>query len=335
MERMMKVALVGAGGIGHSHGNAYLQLPGVKITAVVDIRLEKAEEVAEEHGAKAYSTLESMLQTEDVDMVDICVPSYLHKEFSLKCMERKLHVLCEKPIAHTLEDAQAMVDAAERTGVKFMIAQVIRFWPEYMYLKKVYDEKTYGSLRILQFSRTSAAPAWSWRNWYLDPHRSRKAPFELHIHDADFICYLLGLPKRVQSWLYEQDELNFSHIKTRYIYNEALLIEAEGGWYRGTLPFSATYRAVFERGLLEYKDEDLVVYPSQKKAFHVDLFSGSEVPANINKNAVGMYNEIAYFVDCVRNDRPVQVVTPQDSLNSLRMLLIEMDSARSGNTLDV
>ena len=107
----IKVALIGAGGIGNAHSNAYEHIYEAKITAVVDVRQDNAEKTAAIHGAKVYTSLEEMLFHENIDMVDICTPSYSHPEIALQCARRGLHILVEKPIAFTLEEARGVLDA--------------------------------------------------------------------------------------------------------------------------------------------------------------------------------------------------------------------------------
>jgi predicted dehydrogenase len=333
----MKVAIIGCGGIGQVHSAAYQQMPGVQVVAAADIRLEYAQKVADQHAAKAYPSLETLLANEKPDMADICVPTYLHASLAISCMQRGLHVLCEKPMALNLADAQAMADCAARNGVLFMVAQVIRFWPEYAYLKHVYDQGTYGPLLQASFSRTCGAPLWAWDGWYTDPQRSGLAPFDLHVHDADYINYLLGKPARVHSAAVDQPGLFISTIHTRYFFDNDALVEAEAGWYPGQVPFAATFRAVFAGAVLDYRNEALTLYEAGNVAPRkLDLAQGVAMGASINLTSTGAYtNECAYFVKCVQDKTPPTVITPQQSLISLKMVLTEIESAKTGQVLAV
>jgi predicted dehydrogenase len=333
----MKIALIGAGGIGHVHSDGYLHIPGAEVTAVADIRFEKAQEVAGLHSARAYPSVELLLENEKPDMVDICTPTYTHADIAIRCMVQGLHTLCEKPMALNLADAEAMAACAHQNGVMLMIAQVIRFWPEYAYLKTVYDQGTYGRLLQVSFSRTGGAPLWSWENWFTDKARSGLAPFDLHIHDADYIHYLLGKPVKVQSMALDRPELFSSYIRTRYFYENDVLVDAEGGWYAGQIPFTATYRAVFERAVLEYRNDALLVYPAgETKPQKVDFTAGVEMGPSINLTSTGPYHtECAYFVKCVQDNTPPTVITPEQSVATLKTLLAEIESAKAGQTLIV
>jgi predicted dehydrogenase len=330
----IKVALIGAGGIGGAHSNAYEKIPDARITAVVDIRREYAEKLAAINGANTYTSTGDMLASESIDMADICTPSFTHPEITIQCVQNGLHVLVEKPIAYTLSDAQAMIEAVQRHGRLFMVAQVIRFWPEYIYLKQVYDRRTYGKLVQAWFSRLSGAPLWAWDNWYVDPARSGLAPFELHIHDTDYIQSLLGKPDRVQSQAINQPAIYASFLKTQYYYDKlpGVIIEAEAGWWQGPVPFAATFRAVFERAILIYANDKLALYEADgREPKIVDLASQVQMSSAINlQNTSGIYNEITYFIECIKTGRAPTVITPEQSYISLKILLTELESALTG-----
>jgi predicted dehydrogenase len=300
----------------------------IKVSSVVDVCRQNAENLAKVHGAKAYYSLEDMLKRERPDMVDICAPSYLHCQTAVKCMEAKLDTLCEKPISNNLADAEKMLKVQKQNGVRLMIAQVIRFTPEYLYLKKIYDKKTYGNLKSVHFTRMCQAPKWG-SGWYTDPETSGMAPFELHVHDADFVYYMLGRPKAVKSNGYEQSEFYNSFLDTQYIYENEAIIRAEAGWYGGPLPFSAEYRAVFDRAVIDYSNKILTVYPCDGEKLEPEL-EVVNIGTDINlRNAGGIYNEILYFANCIRENKLVEVVTPEESIEVLDMLLKELESSRT------
>jgi predicted dehydrogenase len=329
----MNIAIIGAGGIAGAHNSAYVNMQNVKVVAVVDIRIEKAMEIAKPHGARVYTSVDDMLKNEKPDMMDVCVPSFLHEEMVVKAAKNKIHVLCEKPMTLDLESAKRMQAAAEKNNVFLMIAHVIRFWPEYMYLKKVYDNKTYGELRHASFSRLSQKSGWSWENWMNDKEKSGLAPLDLHIHDADFIFYLLGKPMAVRSYGME-DEKVISYISTQYIYND-VLVTAEGGWHTAPYPFDMAFRVVFEEAILEFKGGRLMLYPVVGEVQLIDLGDKMKI-SNINlTSSDGYYNEIKYFIECIESNNPPQVVSPAESVECLDMVLKELQSFKTGQTISL
>ena len=331
---MVKVAIVGAGRMGKIHYDVYRSISYVKVVAVVDVEIEAAKGHLNDDSVRFYDNLDSMLEKEQIDVVDICSPTYLHAEHAVKAMNRGIHVLCEKPIALTLENAKDMIDAANKNNTYFMVAQVIRFWPEYEYLKKAYNEGIFGKLNQVLFSRVGEMTKTSWEDWMRDISKSGGAPIDLHIHDVDFILYMLGKPKSVISFS-KQIEKNISWINTHYNYGffTKIIVEAEGASYDAKLPFSMSYRANFENAILEYKNNKLMLY---KNIGEIEQICLEDVKANSNFN-VGSVNgyqyEIEYFVNCVHNKTLPKKITPEESMLCLEIVLKELESAREGREI--
>jgi predicted dehydrogenase len=333
---LVKVAIIGCGGIGKFHSSVYSLLPGAEVVATADIRPEHAEQAAGPHGAKVYTTLEHLLAHEAPDVIDICTPSYLHPQMAVHALRLGFHVLCEKPLALDLKHAAAVAEAAQSSRGIFMVAQVIRFWDEYVFVKKCFQEQTFGKLKQAWFSRCGPAPLWSWDNWFLDVKRSGLAPFDLHIHDADFIYHLLGKPGSVRSaWVSEPARPELSYIRSEYHYAGLGPVGAEGGWFPAGVPFIASFRIVFEHAVLDYRsDGKLMCYQEEAEAYPVPVGAKINAPSTINIDSLRpYYNEIRYFLDCITSGRKPSVVTPQESLASLNMLLAEIRSARTGKTV--
>ena len=124
---MLKVALVGVGGISGAHIPAWNNMDDAALVALCDIREQQMERYpAQRH----YTDFDTMLQNEQIDILDICLPTYLHADYAVKALEKGIHVLCEKPISLKQEDVQRVYRTAQEHGVRFMVAQVLRFWPE-------------------------------------------------------------------------------------------------------------------------------------------------------------------------------------------------------------
>lgn len=183
---MLKIALVGVGGISGAHIPAWESMDDAELVAICDIRPERMENYPDK---RHYTDFDEMLEKEDVDILDICLPTFLHADFAVKAMEKGINVICEKPISLKREDVQRVYSTAKNNNVCFMIAQVLRFWPEYEVVKSIYDSGKYGKLLSASMRRLGGIPKWSWDDWMRDEKRSGLVPFDLHIHDLDFIVY--------------------------------------------------------------------------------------------------------------------------------------------------
>ena len=230
---MLKVGLVGVGGISGAHIPAWEEMADAELVALCDIRPERMEKFTDK---RCYTDFDEMLANEELDILDICLPTYLHADFAVKAMEKGINVITEKPISLKEEDIDRVYKTAEKNNVKFMVAQVLRFWPEYELLKEIYETKKYGKLLSGTMTRLGCYPKWSWDGWMMDEKRSGLVPFDLHIHDLDFMVYAFGMPKvahQYRSKLPDQDFISIS-----YDFGDFQL-NSEASWYATSYPFTA------------------------------------------------------------------------------------------------
>ena len=325
----MKVGLIGAGKIASMHIGAYKMIPEVEFVAITDINEERLNRMRQKYQINTYRDLDDMLLKEKLDMIDICTPTYLHADQAIKAMNNKVNVLCEKPIALNPDDARSIAEATERNGVFFMAAQVIRFCPEYNYLKKTFDEKKYGELHQICMSRICMLSPDSWAN---DSEKSGGAALDLHIHDMDFLIYLLGKPKSVSSQIkYVKNQVD--SISTHYQY-DGPVAEAQAGWYAAPIPFSSYFRASFENAVIEYKNDVLMLYEVGKTPVTLELEKPMTFPSEANIDKLnGYYHEIVYFTDCIKRNRKPEIITIDQSIQCLEVIFKEMESAKTGNLI--
>ena len=320
----MKVALAGLGGMGSTHYNLYRMMEDVTLVALVDVERERVEGKAADCGARWYTSFSEMLEKESPDYVHIATPSYTHAELALQALSKGIPVLTEKPAALCPEDVERMYRCAEEHGAIFMAAHVIRFWPEYQWLKQAVQSGRYGSLRRLNLWRTGEKPRSSWQNWMLDPAKSGMVPYDLHIHDVDYMVSLLGLPEKVQASEIRDGETT-NTIRSVYQYPQGLEVTAEAAWYSCRLPFAMGYEALFDQGLAIYREGRLTWYPNDKEPEAVAAESMEQDGlSEINVgNTQGYYNEIRYFIRCVETGAQPVMVKEQELLDTLRLIAAE------------
>lgn len=303
---MLKVGLVGVGAISGSHIPTWLNNENTKLIAICDIREEQMEQYAE---IKHYSSYDEMLENEELDIVDICVPTFLHVEFSLKALKKGINVLCEKPVSLKNDDATMLYEVAKQNNVKFMVAQVLRFWNEYVVLKELYENKKYGKLLSGSMIRLSARPKWSWDNWYTDEKRSGLVPFDLHIHDIDFMVFAFGKPQNVTS--YRSNTPTQDYINAVYNFGD-FSICSEASWYASPYPFKAEFRFQFEKAVVANEDGAFKIYEADGEIIDYSAKSECEASDISIPKSNGYQNEIEYFIDCVLNNKQPETVKPDE-----------------------
>ncbi|MCL2812309.1 MAG: Gfo/Idh/MocA family oxidoreductase [Clostridia bacterium] len=164
--KIYRVGIIGCGGIANGkHMPALKKLPNVQMVAFCDIVPDRAQKASEEYGApgaKVYSNYKALVTAGGLDAVHVCTPNKSHAPISIACLEAGMHVMCEKPMAKTTKEAQAMVEAARKSGKKLSIGYQNRFRPDSLYLKKVCEAGTLGEIYYAkaQAIRRRAVPTW-------------------------------------------------------------------------------------------------------------------------------------------------------------------------------
>jgi len=339
---MIRVGIVGLGFMGKMHLGIYSSLDQVEVTAICDSNEEslKLSSLSEAGGnietkdqdidltdAKAYTNFQEMLQAGGFDFVDICLPTYLHKEFSVAAMQAGYDVFCEKPMALNGEEADEMVAVAKSTGKLLTVGQCLRYWPMYVEIKHIIDSEMYGKVLSAELSRYSMTPAWSSDDWMLKGELSGNAAFDLHIHDVDMILNLFGKPTGVTSSGVESFGNGFGHIATLYSYPDKT-ITSVGNWIcTESYGFAMRAFVVLEKGVIELdtgKPDALVVYPADGVKQVVELDAQD-----------GYFYELQDFVSHVESREPLTVVTPDTASESVKVVLAEIASAELKKSLPV
>lgn len=258
MGRVLKVGVVGAGFIGQKHAEMHNENPDVKLAAVADFRLQNAQKLVNMSGGNAYASLRDMIAAENLNIVDVCLPTSLHKDAVVEALEAGLDVIVEKPFALNLDEIDIMVNTAKETGRRLMVAHVCRFMPEYIYAKSVVEGGELGKPLFYGAWRESATPNWSLNNWLHDKKLSGGTVMDLQIHDLDISNWFLGTPVS----FYAQEVMKPgkegpSHVISNLTYENGAAAAIEAGHLMPqTYPFTTGYRLIFEKGVLECGDSE-------------------------------------------------------------------------------
>ncbi len=310
---MLKVALVGVGGISGVHIPAWNNMEDAELVALCDIRSERLKKYLDK---RCYNNFDRMLENEEIDILDICLPTYLHVEYAMKALKKGINVICEKPLSLNADDIEMLYRTAEENGVKIMAAQVIRFWREYIMLKNIYETNKYGKLLSGSMSRLGCRPMSSWNDWMLDEELSGLVPFDLHIHDADFLYYCFGFPKKTTKFRSKRPEQDYLEVIYEF---DDFFVTADASWFASPYPFRATFRFQFENAVVAYENGKMTVYERDGGAFDVTELTGDSGVLGLPKSDA-YAEEIRYFTDCVKLDKKTDKV-PSDQLREVIRLL--------------
>ncbi len=340
MARQVRIGIVGLGFMGRTHFDIYAGLKNAKVVAISDIdRKKRAGDWSGIQGniggpgsgpdlrnVTMYERAEDLIADPEVEVVDITLPTYLHARYAMKALKAGKPTFCEKPMARTSAEAKKMVDAVRKARVPLCLGHCVRFWPEYAKAKEIVDSGRHGKVLQATFVRLSPLPTYAWDRWLTDDRRSGGAAVDLHIHDADFVQYLFGKPTAVSAGAVGlSPNMPYDHVVATYHYarRKNLLVAAEGGWmYPGTFPFNMNFRIHMEKATLVF---DMAKQPT----FQVHTTTGRVLTPKVAKGD-GWSRELAYYVGCIAKGRKPEIVTPQSSLLSLRIVEAELKSAKQG-----
>lgn len=334
---MINIGVIGLGSMGNTHLEAYAKLEGVRVVAVADAdegRRTGRTRVGgniEGQGAggfnfsevKQYADAAELIADPEVQLVDVCLPTPLHADFAVATLEAGKHLMVEKPLARTADEADRIVAAAERAaanGVVAMCGMCMRFWPGWVWLKQAVDDDRFGRVLGAQFRRVTSHPGGA---FYSDGNACGGALLDLHVHDTDFVQHVFGTPEAVFTRGYTAASGKPDHVFTQYLYGESgPVVSAEGGWaMQEGFGFEMQYAVNFERATAVFdinKDPQLTLIDDQGQR-------AIELPAGL-----GYDHELAYLIDCVSKGKQPATISLADAARALRIVEAEARSVASG-----
>ena len=332
----MRIGVVGLGFMGSTHLEAYQKVAGFELAAVassdpqklsgdlsaVGGNLDRGGGNYDFSAAARYAAAGELIADPDVEAVDLCTPTHLHAPLALQALAAGKHVLVEKPMALTAGDCGAMIAAAKRAGRVLMVAQVLRFFPEYAAARKLALSGELGPIRAAEFRRKCAAPAWG--RWLQDPARSGGGAMDLLIHDFDFCQHLFGAPQAIRAVGYEDLAGGIDFVEAQLDYGNGVPVIVNGGWrHAESYPFSMEFTIVCDGGTLDFT--------SQQSGLRLHRADGKQVDAALPAGD-GFVAELQAFVDACATGRPPDICRPEDSAEAVRMALA-MKRSRAGGGL--
>lgn len=336
----MRIAIVGLGFMGSTHLKGLQTVTGATLAAVVESDpVKRSGDLSSIQGnlggpgekfdfsnVAQYATVEEAYADPNVDAVDLCVPTHLHKPLTLAALAAGKHVLVEKPMALSLAECEEMAAAAEKADRVLMAAQVLRFFPAYTALKRTLDSGELGPVRSALFRRRCAAPAWS--QWLKQSDKSGGGVFDLLIHDVDIALHLFGKPEAVSATGYENLAAGIDSLTAQLHYSNIPSVTISGGWHHPkAYPFSMEYTVTADGGTLDYSTDNRP--PA--------LYNAAGETASLALDDVDGYAaEIQYFADCVNEGKQPEICMPRDSALSVHVALCMNESrARGGARVSV
>ena len=322
---MVKVGLVGAGYIAGSHARGYAADPRAELAYVVEPVAAKAAAMAATYGVQVLPDLDALLAS-DVDVVSVCTPSPTHADLAVAALEAGKHVLCEKPVARTLADAERIVAAGRRGPGLLMVGHVSRFEPDHRAAYLAVRAGRIGAVRMMSQSLVGERPTWSEHDWLGDPDQSGGPLIDLAIHSFDYLTWVCGArPVRVHAVGSTRDDgvVDYAIATVRYDSGAMAVVETSWGHPAGH-GLELTTELTGSDGRITWDYAGTAV--GSVKLARAAARSVSQLGNR------GFVAEIGAFLDAVASGGP-SPVPAEDGLLALEVALAAVESLRTRRTV--
>jgi UDP-N-acetylglucosamine 3-dehydrogenase len=310
---MLKVGVIGAGAMGKNHIRIYSEMPDVELAGISDIDKDLVESLAQQYDTKAYTDYKEMLAS-GLDAVSIVVPTKMHRQVAIDAIEAGAHILVEKPIADTVENANAIIDKAKENDRLVMVGHIERFNPAVIKLKEIINSGLLG--KIVSISTTRVGP-------YNPRIRDVGVILDIGVHDIDVISYLYGRDVNQVYAVAGADIHSFEDhatIHMRYDHEFSGLVEVN--WLTPHKVRKLTAVGVEGVAYLDYIDQTVELHDS-------DWVRKAKV-----ENKEPLRNELEYFIDCINKGKQPSP-SGTDGKHALKVSLAAISSYKEAKMIEI
>lgn len=322
----MRIGIAGVGFMGVTHAEGWAAA-GAQIVGFTAETVEEAAPLAAQYGVRVFPDFTAMLK--EVDVVDICTPTHLHHPLALEAAAAGKDIVCEKPLARTTAQAQEMVAACRRAGVKLLVAHVVRFFPEYALAQAAVAGGQIGKVGVIRLHRGSYRPKKPAGNWFVDEAKSGGLLMDLMIHDYDYARWIVG---EVES-VYAQ-KVTTAHPDAPIDYGLAILRHASGAlshiagaWAYPPPTFRTSLEIFGDAGLIQFDSAETAPITNliQKKGPDAPDVALPSSPVSESPYTT----QIKEFYAALRGERTARL-SAADGLAAVQIAEAALQSAQSG-----
>lgn len=341
---MLKIGVIGCGKIAQvRHIPEYVDNANCKLAGLFDINKERTEELATKYDAKAFASYEDLLADPEIDAVSICTSNATHAEIAIAALNAKKHVLCEKPMAITLEECEAMVKAANDNGKYLMIGQNQRLAKAHEVAKEIIASGKLGKVLTFRTSFGHGGPeTWSVdpgkNTWFFDKKKAAMgAMADLGIHKTDLIQYLLGAKVVSTSAVLTTLDKRDANDNLIGVDDNAICVYTMNTGTIGTMTASWTYYGAEDNSTVIYGTEGILrLYDDPEhtvKWIHkdgtVEFVEADKIQTNDDQTKSGI---IDLFVDCIVNNQEPEI-SGESVLSAMRAVFASIESSETGKAV--
>ncbi len=329
---MLRVGIVGAGFMGAYHTAGWSKTP-VELVGFHSLNQGQIDQLIAQYGGRTFATLDALLDA--VDVVDICTPTHLHYEMVLQAAAKGKHIVCEKPLARTAEQGEALVAACRQAGVTLLVAHVVRFFPEYAQAKAIVERGEIGRVGVVRLKRVSFQPKRPEDNWFLDVAKSGGMILDLMIHDLDYARWVAGEVESVfaKSVRSARPGAPGDYALAILRHRDGALSHVEGGWAYPPPMFRTSLEIAGDGGLIEHpagSSTALSVHLMAREEGGAPDIAVPRSPLLEDPYVV----EIKHFYEVLAHGVTPRV-SAEDGLAALKLALAAIESTQTGQPVSL
>ena len=343
---MVRVGIIGCGKIAQvRHIPEYMDNVHAEIAGYYDFNHEWAKGLAEKYGGKAYQTVDDLLADSNIDAISVCAANNAHAELTIKALDAGKHVLCEKPMAVTLEDCEKMVEAADRNGKYLMIGQNQRMAKAHVRAKELIEKGEIGKIVTFRTTFGHGGPeTWSIDGgsgtWFFDKKKAAMgAMADLGIHKTDLIQYLTGSRIIETTAVVTTLDKRYANGELIGVDDNAVCVYKLDNGAVGTMAASWTYYGEEDNSTILYGTEGIMkIYQNPEYSIEIirkngerTLYALDQIQTNDNQTKSGI---IDAFVDAVVSHTEPSI-SGRSVLSAMRAVFASLESAEKGCTVSV
>ncbi|HLR62139.1 MAG TPA: Gfo/Idh/MocA family oxidoreductase [Lentibacillus sp.] len=325
---MLKIALTGLGNIGRMHLEQWDKMDECEVVGITGRNQEKAKRMAEEFNTTFFPDLQNLLNSVEVDAVDICLPTFLHYQSAKEAAESGKHVVCEKPLGLNVKESKEIVDLCKRQNVQLYVGHTLRFFPEYVNAHEQIKSGAIGKTGVVRLSRGTPFPGKD-GSWYADSDKSGGVVYDLGIHDFDWLIWTFGDVKRVMAKQVKNDageRVDYTLVTLRM--GNGTVAHVELSWAKTELETS--FEIAGEKGMLVNTSQD-----SQPLIVQAEEDDGEE--SYLPESLVGdppLYAQLKHFKNCIlHGEEPI--ITGDDAFKAVKTAAAVNQSIKKNQPVEI
>jgi UDP-N-acetylglucosamine 3-dehydrogenase len=321
---VIRTAVIGCGGMGSIHADRYRSMPEAELVAVCDIDEKAAEVLGNLVGVRYYISAVEMLEQVKPEVVSIAVPTFMHVPLVRLAADHGVHVICEKPLALTSQEAEEAIRYCEERGVRLFVGHVVRFFRSYRQLAEGIKQLGSAQGGIYHAKRAGSHPG-NVKAWFRDPQLSGGVIMDLMIHDIDYIRGAFGEALEVYAFQHQSETINYASATFRF--KKGTLAQLEAFWgYPGS--FHSSFEYADAEGIISGGANDGESLHIRRSVASSSASGAVETPSSVLLKDP-YFEELEHFLACLRSGEE-PIVTAQDALEAVRWAAAAQKSGATG-----